>query len=229
MANPAIIMPWRLTPDREASMLTAFRHNSQTFSDIPIYKSDSTKEKFNRSEARNLGCDQAIADGHDILIVLDADTIFDRSGVDQAIKMITEHGAKFIMHPYNRDFEIWFSARETIEQEQEDLDNIRKNNNSNNGHIGSGWVMTSEVFKHINGWDERFTEWGWEDNALDFVNKTLFNESIPHMNGCAIRLMHGMEDRNSGMMSKISEEHYINNYAYITNITELKQLISGNR
>jgi hypothetical protein len=38
-----------------------------------------------------------------------------------------------------------------------------------------------------------------------------------------------MEDRNAGMMTRTSEEHYINNYAVVTNTKELDKLIAGNR
>jgi len=226
VASPAIVVPWRITPEREASMLTAFRHNSFTFSDIPIYKSDSLEEKFNRSQARNLGCDKAIADGHDILIVLDADTIFERSAIEEAIETVGET----ILHPYDRDFETsFFHKEDDIEQEKLSLERIKETRKPNYGHIGSGWVMTSEVFKHINGWDERFLDWGWEDTALNVVNKTLFGRNIEHLSGCAFRITHRGVNRGVEMANGINRKHYMENYFSITEPDELYKLIAKNR
>jgi len=106
-----IVLPWRETPERIDGFEAALRWHKEIFPDFTFYKSDSVGEKFNPSEARNRGCLEAIADGCDVLVVLDADTLFHRLGIIEAIEAAIK--TQLVCYPYT--YVVDLSADETVQ------------------------------------------------------------------------------------------------------------------
>jgi len=192
MNNAAIIVPWRMADGREMSFELAQRYNSVTFSDFKTYFSDSVGEKFNVSEARNRGCLQAIADGYDNLIVLDADTIFERDAIVDALKVATTDGG--VCYPYTWSIETneYFSTK--LEGGEISLADLPNQMTATEKHVGSGWVMTKEAFFEMNGWDENFVGWGCEDSAFQLACESIFGGTMPRSSGYCYRLWHPERD-----------------------------------
>ncbi len=181
----AIVIPFRSTPDRERIFQYVYNRLKTEFVDIPIYVSDSREVlKFNVSQARNRGCLQAINDGVDILIVIDADTMFQRRDVEKAIRL-AEKGVASMFRNYVRA-----SKEETnsilaggeIPKEFE-----AKMFRSTPGGL---WVLPVEVFKTLNGWDERFIGWGYEDTAFNEAYKTVYGTKFRRIKANLISLFH---------------------------------------
>jgi hypothetical protein len=188
----AIVVPWRSTPEREHSFELAWRFNSVTFADFKIYFSDSVGERFNVSEARNRGCIQAIEDGFRLLIVLDADTIFERSSIVDVLKVIAEKDV--ISYVYTNSMEPNLVVCEWLDKGEIGLEDMGEHVSSTLGHIGSGWAMSSEMFWKMNGWDENFKGWGFEDTAFNKAYEILHGSSMLRAPGNCYRLYHLTRD-----------------------------------
>lgn len=204
--DAAIVVPWRPAVGREQSFELAWRYNSKEFADFKIYFSDSVGERFNVSEARNRGCIQAIEDGYKTLVIMDADTIFSRDNVMKAIEEVsTKHVISYI---YTYAFETNEKLSHLLSIGATPLDELAKDGGLFEGHVGSGWAMSSEMFWEINGWDENFIGWGWEDNALQKAYELLFSSEMSRAPGTCYRLWHPERDTNADNNRLRYEELY---------------------
>jgi hypothetical protein len=190
--DAAIVVPWRSTPERELSFELAWRYNNVTFADFKIYFSDSVGEKFNVSEARNRGCIQAIEDGYKFLIVMDADTIFERNAIVDALNVVA--GGDVISYLYTNSLEPHLGLCEGLSKGNIQLSEVDRDTYSVEGHVGSGWAMSSEMFWKMNGWDENFVGWGYEDTALDKAYEILHGSPMLRVPGKCYRLYHSERD-----------------------------------
>jgi len=191
--DAAIVVPWRSTPEREFSFQLAWRYNGPAFSDFKIYFSDSVGERFNVSEARNRGCIKAIEDGYKFLIVMDADTVFERDSVIDALKVVSEEDV--ISYLYTKSVEPHMTTCAALDGGDMQLHEIEKQHATLSlEHIGSGWAMTSEMFWKMNGWNENFIGWGYEDTAFDKAYKILYDRPMLRAPGNCYRLYHSVRD-----------------------------------
>ena len=190
--DAAIVVPWRSTPERELPFELAWRYNNATFADFKIYFSDSVGEKFNVSEARNRGCIQAIEDGFRVLVVMDADTIFERSAIVDALNVVAE--GDVISYLYTNSLEPNLGLCEGLSKGDIQLSDIDMDTYAVEGHVGSGWAMSSEMFWKMNGWDENFVGWGYEDTALDKAYEILHGSRMLRVPGNCYRLFHSERD-----------------------------------
>ena len=190
--DAAIVVPWRSTPEREHSFELAWRFNSVTFADFKIYFSDSVGERFNVSEARNRGCIQAIEDGYKFLIVLDADTIFHRDSIVDVLNVVAE--GDVISYVYTNTMEPGLVTCDLLDKGEIRLEDMGEHAISSGGHIGSGWAMSSEMFWKMNGWDENFKGWGFEDTAFNKAYEILHGGPMLRAVGTCYRLYHHGRD-----------------------------------
>ena len=188
MNKVAFVIPLRLSEFREPPFRYLENWLKTEFVDIPIYISDSVGERFNVSEARNRGCLRAINDGVDILIVLDADTLPTKASVEKAIRLA--EGGQLIM---SKGYVI-LTETETVDilkGEEWPTSFEAKVFQSTQGGL---WVMTAEVFKTINGWDERFIGWGYEDTALLWTYRKIYGRKARRIKCLLLSLWHGNKD-----------------------------------
>lgn len=207
--DAAIVVPWRPALGREQSFDLAWRYNSKEFADFRIYFSDSVGERFNVSEARNRGCLEAIGDGYKTLIVMDADTVFNRENVMKAVEEVrTKHVISYI---YKYSYEVTEKESYLLSIGADLLDELGKDQVLFEGHVGSGWAMSSEMFLEMNGWDENFLGWGWEDAAFEKAYKLLFNSEMSRAPGICHRLWHPERDHHSIEDNRLRYERLYNN------------------
>jgi hypothetical protein len=189
MKKIAFVIPLRLSELREPPFRYLENWLKTEFVDIPIYIRDSVGERFNVSEARNRGCLDAINDGVDILIVLDADTLPRKSVIEKAVRIAEETGALVMSKGY------------VILTEDESVDILKGEECPTSFEAkvfqstqGGLWVMGAEVFKTINGWDERFIGWGYEDTALLVAYKKIYGKRARRIKSLLLSLWHGNKD-----------------------------------
>lgn len=222
--DAAIVVPWRPALGREQSFDLAWRYNNKEFADFKIYFSDSVGEKFNVSEARNRGCIQAIEDGYKTLVIMDADTIFSRANVMKAIEEVsTKHVISYI---YTYSFETNERLSHLLNIGATPLDELAKDGGLIEDHVGSGWAMSSEMFWEINGWDENFKGWGWEDNAFEKAYELLFNSEMFRAPGTCYRLWHPERDSYSADNNRLRYEELYNNPD--NNAEAMRSVLRGN-
>lgn len=181
----AFVIPYRATPYREKAFAYVLDRCKTLFPEIPVYVSDSRGSlKFNVSQARNIGCLEAINDSVDILMVLDADTVFQKSDLEKAIRL-AERGVASMFRGYVR-----------LNEDESGLliggGEVPKEFSARvyKGTPGGIWVMPAEVFKDLNGWDERFIGWGYEDTAFNEAYKTIYERKFHRIDATLISLYH---------------------------------------
>lgn len=131
----------------------------------PAWQEMGGSPTFNRSRARNNAFQQA--DG-DILVLTDADTACNRENVEDALKIARTTNAWVIAH------HIYYSLKEdyttNLLREAEDIELHAKPfsydwkmlERSEAGVL----VIPREAWETVEGYDERFHGWGYEDNAF---------------------------------------------------------------
>jgi hypothetical protein len=222
--DAAIVVPWRAAEGREQSFDLAWRYNNKEFADFKVYFSDSVGERFNVSEARNRGCIQAIEDGYKTLVIIDADTIFT---LDSVLKAVEEVNTKYVIsYTYTYAFETNQKISHLLDIGATSLDELAKDSGISEGHVGSGWAMTSEMFWEINGWDENFYGWGWEDTAFQKAYELLFSSEMSRAPGTCYRLWHPERDSSHLDSNRLRYEGLYNNPD--NNVEAMRSVLRGN-
>jgi predicted glycosyltransferase involved in capsule biosynthesis len=196
---------------------------SDAFPDASIYFSDTESERFNLSASRNRGCRFAMKDGCDIMLVLDADVLVEKEAVENSMRVASELGV--VSLPYvvfnriNEDLSTSLLNKELSAEE------IRRSGvgSPSQSEMGGAYVLTASTFLRLNGWDERFVGWGFEDNAFEADHKVLLDRGFHRSAGHAITFEH--LGRDLGDM----EENRQRFYGYTgKSKAEMLEIISGN-
>lgn len=217
-----IVVPLRLNSEREQSFKYVHEWLKTEFVDIPIYLSDSVGDRFNVSEARNRGCLQAINDGVDILMVIDADTFaVKRNQLNKAFDLATT-GVPSMTKGYVR-----LSRKETGEilaggeVKHKGFDELVLQNTP-----GGLWVLPVEVFQTLSGWDERFLGWGYEDNALLRAYKKIYGKKIHRINTIVLSFEH--QTRDYTVDSYLKNQWRYDEYKLVSDREEMLEMVSEN-
>ena len=218
-----IVIPWRQQPSRIAAFHRTVEEISNDFPDASIYFSDTDSERFNLSASRNRGCRFAIKDGCDIMLVLDADTLLEKEAVENSIRVAYE--LDIVSLPYV----VWNSLDTELStsllNKQLLVEDVRRGNvgTLSRVHVGGAYVLTASTFLRLNGWDERFVGWGFEDNAFEAAHKVLLDRGFHRSAGHAITFDH--EDRDQDNI-EINRQRF---YEYTQKSkAEMLELVSGN-
>lgn len=150
-----------------------------------IFGADDS-EVFNRGRARNLAFMESSGDP---VIFADADTAAQRDDVLEAIHLV-QHGAPWVL-PYTVYYNTCESDTELLLAQdpgvhlQEPTEWEHRLLTAVSGVI----VMSRAAFWAVNGYDEDFAGWGWEDNSFCHAMDTLVgpHERLP---GYVLHLWH---------------------------------------
>jgi len=192
--------------------------------DFPVFMGKSPDGPFNISAARN---DAASRVNWDLAIFADADSYVPRSQIIAGIqvaektrKMVIPHSRWVNIEPHEYSqflFEGWVEHR--------------KDRVIHNGTKSSVVIIPREVYDEVNGFDERFQGWGWEDTAFYHAVTHLYG-SVVHFEGNVWHFDHERPnaDVNRGTdPHAIANRNHFNRYKHARNETELRKLIIGNR
>lgn len=190
-----------------------------------VYEGYHTVGPFNRSAAINTAASEAGI--WSCAVVADADTYIDKERLLAAIDLAND--TQQLVIPHSR----WVNV------EKHEVDRFldtkvlewKKGRVIYSTTVSSILVVPRTVWDTVNGFDERFSGWGWEDTA--------FMHAVDHLTAGNIRLegdvYHLAHDRptadtnralDSGYIANTN--HYRNLYKRATNATQLKRVISGN-
>jgi len=217
-----IVVPWRPRPTRiQAFSLTVNRLMDQ-FPDSTIYYADKEEEIFNVSGSRNQGCLSAIKDDCDMLLVVDADTLLSKESVESAIIKAVENDCVCLPYTtYNRLYKQVSTSLIDKEKSYEDLavygaDSLLE-------HPGGAYVMSSSTFLLLNGWDQRFVGWGYEDDAFLEAHRVYLDKDIQRVEGYALSLFHMDRDQDYMEQNRQRFDYYKNRSK-----EEMVEIIRGN-
>ena len=158
-SKPTVCIPWRPTIDRIGPFTRVVNEFKSRGFEIVVADSNPNLP-FNLSEARNKAVRKTKSDR---VIVCDADTLPDFNVLNEAI----EFSGASLQLPYN---DVRFVAPQlAFEQNLKAVPFIRIEEES----VGGVCVIDRDSFEEIAGWDESFTEWGYEDNAFYYAADTI--------------------------------------------------------
>lgn len=170
-----VVIPWRPTPTRVPAYERVTAHLAPLEArGWLIRPTDTEHDPFNRAAARNAGI-RAAPDG--VVIVHDADILIPHRQLTDAVRDATRTGA--LVTPYTRVTYTDAKGRPW--------------------HIttdapGGCAVATRTAWATLGGYDDTFTGWGYEDNALAaHAARTIGRAHIP---GDAVHLWHDPDPRD---------------------------------
>lgn len=154
-----IAMPWRPQPGREDAHTFCVDWWERTLPDAKLYEVDTAHEVYNLAAARNLGVQVAEADGCDVVVVADADTVYTPSR--HVVEAVAQAATDERVHMPFTD------QRYLTEQETRKII-LERVLPPLQGHRGNGccYIMTPATYWAFGGSDERFSGWGGDDDQL---------------------------------------------------------------
>lgn len=174
--------PWRRGDAfRERARLHVAQHYARHGR---IYFGTADGATFNRSAARNAAARAAVADGAEVLLFIDTDTIVSHEQVVAAAYLAQTSGEMVLAFDSYRRLDQSQSARYLLGQRPDGGLVLR--------HHASGAVAVPvSLWREIGGFDERFSSWGGEDRALWLTCNALRGRLDSHrIPGEAIHLWH---------------------------------------
>lgn len=174
----AICIPWRDGGcEYRRNALRSVLQNLRRYS-RQMFLGDAPTDQWNLSEARNDAAEQAMDDGYDTLVFLDADALVNpldlhlagimAQELDQMVKpfnrvtYLSEQATKLVNDYYKDDPQREYNGLPFPKEYslvQESWNSIELN--------GQAWVLPAELHQDIRGFDPNFQGWGGEDNAYD--------------------------------------------------------------
>lgn len=185
----AVVIPWRPTESRIPlkEYVESWYHTNLPDADVLFI--DSGHTYFNRSASRNKG--SALSLDYDVIVHNDADTVPSLEPLLSGIEKTYKTG--FFSNPYSSyrmlDFE---NTQKVINQE------ILIGDAEYNEIPGacSGIVITTpKTFYEINGYDENFKEWGYEDIAIAIAHATILEAGFHIIPGVVYAMSHKIDER----------------------------------
>jgi len=167
----AVVIPWRLSRTHKPRQLAASRRAlvaaiPWAVADRGVLPWDSGHQPFNRAASRNGGVASRPAD---VLVVCDSDAIVQPEPLNAAI------GAA-------ADGKLHLPYTEAVLLSQDGSDAVHAGTDparariwhTNPNSVGGCVVVSYETWRAAGGWDERFTNWGFEDTAFWAAVDTLY-------------------------------------------------------
>ena len=191
-----IIIPWRDSgcPARKRALDFVYGLYESHFSNIILC--DSSKDEFNRAEARNAGVRKSTAD---IVVVTDADLFVPVSQIEEAIVIAETFDGQIkpftaFGHLSEASTQYFLAKGDYASITEAQFDTL---STLWPGVHGGTFVMRRELWDPIGGMDEAFTGWGGEDNAFNILCSSKLKEPLLTLDGYAFHLFHPHRRRMS--------------------------------
>jgi hypothetical protein len=195
-----LVIPWRPQPTRLYAFEATMARYSDQLHGVTAYYGDTEDEIFNIAGSRNKGCLEAIDDDCDVLIVSDADMFLEPYTLYKSIEKAASENV--VSLPFTDLMFLSQMGSDELIAGRETLHSLRQKPGITvfQNQIGGAFVLSSSTFRILNGWDERFVGWGFEDLAMNEAHKSILGKDYHRAHGVAGSLYH--EDRDK---SKLEE------------------------
>lgn len=187
-----IVIPWRDSGDKHRQrifewILSRYKY---LFPEGQIELCDNGSERFSRGGSRNAGVSFA---ERDFILLADADTVPYLEWIYAGAKLL-EEGVSWVL-PYGSDgyFNVNRESTEHVLNELDPKDDFDPKNMGFDYQLLSwaGQILTTkDAFEAAGGYDERFTGWGYEDNAFKEAMDTLVGQHGRVAQGHTAHLWH---------------------------------------
>lgn len=188
-----VLVPWRGgDPDRETAWRFVRAHLEQL--GWQIFEGDRIGE-WNRSAAINAA--SLAAGDWDVAVVVDSDTIDDLRVIRKAVSLARSRGGAVV--PWNRRVKLTTDGLEWIERGKSGrppIDRTDRTPATLSVEMRGGTIVVSRAaWDAVGGFDDGFTEWGYEDVAFRTAVKTLAN--LTEIGGTCYHLWHPQARKHS--------------------------------
>lgn len=221
-----LVIPWRPQPTRIYAFKATVSRYSNQLPGVNIYYGDTDDEIFNVSGSRNRGCMEAISDGCDILIVSDADIFLEPYPLHKSIEKAASEN--IVSLPFTDIMFLSQMESSALITGEETLYSIRQKPGITVFYyqIGGVFVLSAATFKILNGWDERFEGWGFEDLAMNEAHKAILGKDYHRSHGISGSLYH--DDRDKSNLEK-NESRFKEYQTLGLSKEEMVEHVKGNR
>lgn len=185
MTEITIVVPYRDSgcEHRNRSMNHVVDVLSGWYPDTELYIVDDSSDVFSRSGSRNCGVSLAETE---VVVLCDADTLPQKHALNNAIDGAASDGRLHLPYTLFRGL----TERGTDQVIEKGVDPIDADLLETATHsIGGVWVIRKDSWESIGGMDERFRDWGYEDNALFEAANCLLGSTVRH-HGSITHLWH---------------------------------------
>lgn len=186
-----LVIPWRSQPTRVLPFNAVVDWYTDNYEEISIYLADR-KGVWNLSASRNDGVRMAQEDGCDVVIVNDADTIPEIKAVKEAVQEAYLDG--YCHTPYTKY--VMLSKRGTAQHLKSRIPLPRCEGKAYPTACSGTYIATPEMWFSIGGQDEKFTGWGYEDNAWHKAHEVILGRPSIRHQGSAYAFHHIDQDRS---------------------------------
>lgn len=222
VTNVPVFVPFQA--DEGSDRWNNWQKVEQHWHGYDVFVGQSPAGPFNISAARNNAASRL---DWDLAIFADADTIVPRAQLEAGIRAAEK--TRQVVLPHSR----WVNV-EPHEQGKlffEGYVEFNKNRTIYSGTKSSILIVPREAYEAVNGYDERFQGWGWEDTAFFLAIEHLYAPTL-RFEGNVWHLDHVRPnaDLNRGTdENAIRNRQHYRKYQQARNESELRTLISGNR
>lgn len=215
----SIVIPWRPTDSRMKAFNLINDWYRRNFPEYNIILSDCGSDKFNLSKSRNLGMKKAFDEGSDVVVLSDADVFV---SVDSLIESINNSNInKCITNPYTIYIELNSNSTDMFFNQDRmcmglyswisEVPKLINGKPSSLVPCSGINVIPRSVWNDIDGFDENFVGWGYEDNAYFLKYYNQYGKIYDFINGLAISVYHEKEWALEGNGNeKYFNEKYLN-------------------
>jgi len=184
-----ILIPWRVgRPDRMAAFTETWNTQWKPLG-IPTYLGDSRHDRFHRGASRNAAARDA--GDWDVALFADADVLLDPRNIKEALRQAAIFDR--VVFPHDR----YQSLRR----------DGRPYQTSTSPTNGGALAINRASWELVQGYDERFAGWGYEDAALRTATETLLGMPI-RLPGFMRELFHEKTGRGRSEEERALYERY---------------------
>lgn len=182
-----VAIPWRPTPDRLRAFEYVTAWYRQHLPEAPLVCADAGGERFSRAGSRNSCVAAAERLGADVVVLGDADTVPDERALRDAIAAAGDGRLHFGL-----DRMAYLDEAQSEAVYRGEAIDVR-----GEPHDSSVLVIRPDAYWAAGGQDERFRDYGGEDNAFTAAATTLLGAPVWHQ-GTALSLWHDGACRDVG-------------------------------
>jgi hypothetical protein len=217
----AVVIPWREQPSRIPGYNEVRKWYAENLPEAKVYTCDHPSEVWLMSASRNDGVRAAEADGADVIVMSDADTIPEKASLMKAIEGAYQDN---LMHlPYTEYRALLANGNEMYFKGQRPLERAPKK--LVKGACSGVNVFTPATWWSLGGNDEKFKQWGYEDTAMLRAHYVIKGTDYVRHKGIVYSFNH-KEQPKVGNTNYFNNQKIYDEYLKVTSPQKMLELVA---
>lgn len=216
-----IVIPWREQPTRVPAFNAVIAWYVKNLPEAKIILADHKSDVWLPSHTRNDGVRMAEAEGCDLIIMNDADTIPEYSSLMKTIEAAYEDDLIHIPYTSYRTLVGKGTSQHLVNVIPLDKCIFQAYDQACSGVN----VFTPKAWWKIGGMDEKFQQWGYEDTAMQYAHKIINGTEYVRHPGTVYAFTHDIQNKTGHVFN--NNKKLYDRYQSISNKDELLELISA--